>query len=197
MTDILPIDRTQLELRKAEAATALSALHTVPCATPEQEAQFRQVMDYAHKIVKELDAEYTQLLAPVKQAYKQTESELKAEFKAPTDAFEAVKALCKEKIGAFHTEQRRLADAAKEAALLAAEAGETAACAAALAAVPVETHGSFVWEAHIIDQFQVPREWLEVSTGLVKAHCKAHAKSDYIPPVPGLAFKRVAVVRAK
>ena len=74
--------------------------------------------------------------------------------------------------------------------------------AAALSQVPEKFVPSGVgtgaeWDVDLVDLSQVPREWLTIDWSKVKIHMREHQKSEVIPGVLGLVFKRVAKVRAR
>jgi hypothetical protein len=196
VTPILPIDKTALAARKQDAEQALEKLKSIICTTPESASFFESAMSKAHEAVRELEAERQALTKPLQDETKT----IQAEFRPVEQAFEAIKSISKSKVSEYRTQVALQAEEARTRAIAAAQAGDTAACALALAevsSVAEETGGSFEWSAMLVDHTAVPREWCEPSPSLFKKHCAQYRNSDTIPGVPGVVFERRAVVRAK
>lgn len=197
-SSILAIDLNKLSNKQETANQALCKLDATPCETPEQESFFSELLGMVQREIKELEKERTELTVPLLDAKRQVDEQ----FKPATTAWEAVKDLVKKKLGAAQTKRLQAAQQARKDAEDAAVMGDTQGVLAAMARIPEASKPEgltvqFEWQASVVDQYQVPREFLEISLGAVKAYCKAHTKSEEIPSVPGLKFEKRATVRSK
>jgi hypothetical protein len=188
-----------LMLQRSEALTALEILKARPCETPEHEQFFSDARLRAKLIAEQIEEKRTAITRPLLAA-KNGVDDL---FTPTRRAWESIADLCKSKIQA--AQQARLEAAARareEAMRLAAEAAPPVQVAQALARVPETStpQGVSVGAEWVVDSYdfdQIPREWLTIDWSKVKIHCAAHKKSEHIPPVPGLTFKRQATVRGR
>jgi hypothetical protein len=202
LPSVLAVDMTKLEESKSKGAMVLQALTqqtagvTFPLL-PEHAQAFADYHARAHIIVQDSEAERETLVRPLLDD-KQRIDKMYKESRTP---WEGVKALCARMIAG---DQNHRIAAEAEARRLASEAAsrdDVVATTAALAAIPEASKPAGVtvgseWHAFILDTRLLPRDWLVIDEAKVKAHCKAHAKSEIIPDVPGLRFERRAKVGA-
>lgn len=197
-SSILAVDLSKLIFKQETANQALCKLDATPCETPEQEQFFSELLGMVQREIKELEKERTELTRPLLDAKAQVDEQ----FKPATTAWEAVKDLVKKKLGEAQTRRLQAAQQARKEAEDAAVVGDTQGVLAAMARIPEASKPEglavqFEWVPTVVNQFEVPREFLEISLGAVKAYCKAHAKSESIPEVPGLKFEKRAKVSSR
>ena len=190
---ILPIDHSSLSRQREDADAALARLQTLPCSTQDEAEFFESILSKAHEKGKLLEAERQELTKPLQAQTK----EIQDAFRTVERAYESLKALAKAKVSTYRTDLALAAEASRNLAIVAAQAGDIAACAVALSQVPEDVPTAFTWECGIVNQFDVPREFLEVSTSAIKQYLAKHKNSDTIPSVPGLNFSKKYTVRAK
>jgi hypothetical protein len=193
-------DTTALVTRESEdARDTLAIVRDLPCETPEDQALLNDVLVQVRDRTKALDRKQDEILDPLKASIKA----VKALFAPPLDAFAALEKAIRDKVSARALALKAENEKARALAIQAAQAGDQAATQAALATVRhaatdlgnlAVTYG---WEGAIEDFDQIPREWLTLDVSRVKIYCRDHAKSEAIPPVPGLKFTRTASTRAK
>lgn len=198
MNDLAKI-RPEIESETQDARSTLTVVQSLPIATQADRDLLNDLLVQVRGSTKALKARKDEILAPLKASA----DAVKALFAPPLDALDALETAIRGKVSQAALQARNADQAAREVAKLAAQAGDTTAVQAALATIQARPEGlsglavTYSWEGEIVDFDQIPREWLTVDWSKVKLHCKAHAKSEKIPGVPGLAFKRTASTRAK
>jgi len=197
-TSLVAVDKNKLASLAHRWTEALSILADLPCSSAAEEEWWVGRLDAAQMELKSIEAEREELVRPILRDKKLVD----AAFKEATAPLEKAKDLIKQKLAARQETLRAAQVAVQEAARLAAVAGDHAACAQALAAIP-ETHSvdgaktQWVWEPAVVDAAAVPREYLAVDEKKLAAYAKAFAKSESIPAVPGVSFRRAARMSAK
>lgn len=194
----LALVETQTVAASKDAIQVLDAVRAMPL-TPANLGIVNDLLVQVRDQAKTLKARRDEILAPIKDAA----DRVKALFAPPLEALGSLEAVIREKVAAAALAQREADTAARALAAKAAQDGDTAGVVAALATVAGTRGGldnlavTYAWEGVIVDFDRIPREWLTVDLAKVKIHCRDHAKSETIPPVPGLEFKRTASTRAK
>ena len=194
-TSIIAVDIAGLAVIAGQWTEMLAAAQQLPCDTADQRAWWAEWLDKAHHAGKALEEERQELVRPLID----DKARVDAVFKAASAPALQMKDLAKSKIAAYEEAFQARQTALLLAARTAVAAGDTDAAQTALGALGEvsETNGASVaweWVPTIVNALEVPREWCEPSVGLFKQHCKQHAKSDVIPPVPGIKFERRAVI---
>ena len=197
-TIIVAIDRYKLATCAELVTELLEYAISLPCESSEHEAWWIAKLDVVHAMTKDLEADRETLVRPLLRDKRLVDEA----FKDVTAPAEAVKNMIKGKLGGWQESLRLAQAAAQTLARDAAQAGDHAACAVALAAIP-ETASltgaktQWVWEATVSDAAAVPRQFLAVDEKALAKYAKAFAASETIPDVAGVTFKRTARVSAK
>jgi hypothetical protein len=157
-----------------------------------------QLLKHCQAALRDLDAERKELVSPATRDIARV-NEIYREATAPIDD---LKVLCKVRLGALADAKRLQGQQALAMASVAAQVGDTQGVYAALSAVPDQratagTRTSWEWYADSVDLNALPKEWLVLNETMLKYYLKEHAKSETIPPISGLVFKRRAKVCAK
>jgi hypothetical protein len=169
---------------------------TLPVIESEDVAAVvRSVRDEMHRRIQDLEEKRKGVTAHLVAAT----NAVNALFRPVREPLEALKALCKERLDAWETSKIAAERAAQAAARALAAQGQVNAAAVVLEAGQAQASTApRAWEVDMpnVDFDQVPREYLTVDWSKVKIHCRTYAKSEEIPAVPGIPFKRVGVTRA-
>lgn len=150
----------------------------------------------AHKA--ELTRMSKALTDPINEALKQA----RALFQPAIKAIEVPERMLRDALGGYRVRQLEAAEAVREAATKAAESGDvealhTALTVAAPATADAATTTVFRWAVDTINEAAMPREWLTADVAKLNALCRATSGQEEIEPVPGVTFKREAIVRRK
>jgi hypothetical protein len=192
-----PIDKTKLTKRFDWATAMLAALPGVPCETPEQEAWWASKLALTQAELRTHEEDRTAVTKPINDDLRR----INGEFKPGAVKLEELKELIKEKIASCQEARLRAQEALRQTALLAAQAGDSAGCGAALAAIPddVKVSGastSFKWVVASTNMAEMTDFWKRPDLDALNAHCKNFKNETTIAPIPGVEFHRVADVRA-
>ena len=196
--EIVAVDRTRLEAARTYWTDVLAAVKDLPCETPDQKQWWADQLTAAQGVLKSLDAEREELVRPLID----DKARIDGLYRAARQPAEQAKDLIKTKLAGFEERLALAQRAAQEAARLAAQAGDTEACTAALAAIPeaVQATGAstqWEWVPSVLDAALVPDTFKVVDESALKRYAKAYAKQDVIPAVPGVVFERKAKISAR
>jgi hypothetical protein len=189
-----------LAKRREEAQAAIARLASFEVSTLEHEQGAVQLQRMVRDKVKEIDGERSGKKAP----HLEAATAVDADYMPVIKLWKQVDAILGKKLSNAETKRLTAEREAREAAVAAAEAGNTAECSAALATVAasVETarpDGRVVtlgWECTLIDEALVPREFLTFDQRKADAYCKENKNCTTLS-VPGLRFEWRAKVRSK
>lgn len=192
--DILPYDKTALAATRLPFEERMAELKGYVFAQ-EDRPLLVQNMNWAQGVLKSLEEERENLVRPLID----DKAKIDGVYRETRSPIEAFKAFCSEQEAKLELEAQAAQHAAREIARLAAASGDAEGCLAALAAVPEadKTAGSRTtmgWDFEIVDKEAVPEIYKTVDEKLIKASCKAFAKSEVPPNIPGIVFKRSAKV---
>jgi hypothetical protein len=181
--------------RAKEGSTALEQLRAIPCETPQQKQMFADFLTKIRDIRSTLEEERTKITKPLLESKKQVDTL----FKNADRPWEDCEKLTRSKIQTF---DQAVLDRRLQAEAEAREAATPSEALRALQSAPEKVEvegvgGGEEWEALVIDEAAIPREWLTIDWSKVKIHCREHKRSSVIPSVPGFEFKRKATVRAR
>lgn len=188
---------TTLALIESKAPELTSLVTVLPLASPEDIATATDVLRQVKTLEKALEEERKALVEPLKRE----SSAIDARYREPRRALERIEALLKTRIAEVHAAADRARTQALAAASIAAQAGDHAGATAAImeAAAPApETPGVTVryrWAPMIVDQFQVPREYLSVDPEKIKAAIPADGTAPR--DIPGISWSREPIVTAR
>jgi hypothetical protein len=193
---ILPVNVHALVAKTSSWREALTDAEGLACAEADQAQWWSDRLGEAQAAYNAIELERTDLTKPILDEKRRIDG-LYVDVKK---AIEAFKALAQRKIGAYKAACAAIAAEATRAAQAAAEEGDHDRVYAELALATAEPAITGVaeiteWVHDVVDSSLIPREYLTINEDQVKALCKAHAKLDHIPAVPGLVFKRVTRVR--
>lgn len=188
---------TTLALIESRAPELTSLVTVLPLATPADISTATEVLRQVKTLEKSLEEERKALVEPMKREA----AAIDARYREPRRALERIEGLLKSRIAEVHAEADRARTAALTAASEAAKAGDHAGATAAImeAAAPApETPGVTVryrWAPMIVDQFQVPREYLSVDPAKVTAVIPTDGTAP--PAIPGISWSREPIVTAR
>lgn len=190
------VDVAELAGYKSQAVELVEFLRHQPCKTADQETWFSEQLSNVRGLIKVLEDNRKSLTAPLNEAKRRVD----ALFKPATAPLEECESIIRGKLAAAAMGRMEAERAALQLAAEAATAGDTAKVMDSLAAVPdaVQTSGSsvsFVWEVASVVMDLLPREYMTVDHDKLKVVAKAAGGEE--PKVPGVAWRRVAKVRAK
>lgn len=174
---------------------ALAKFAELPCETEAQELMWGKWLSASQDTIKTLEDARKKDVGP----FNDVVSEINADYRTHRAPAEAFKALAKEKIGACQLARQLAADAAQEAARLAAQAGDSEAVYEALAAVPdtVKVAGAatrFEYQATVVDFAALDDSFKLADDKKLKAYANLGGEPA---PLPGVVFNKVAVVAAR
>jgi hypothetical protein len=196
-TTVEAIDRYNL----AEVQTKWEKLHSacegLACESADQQKWWGRLLADAQEALVAIEADRRVLILPILESQRA----VNAAFKKASDAAEGMKTLAKEKLAAAR--ERALATRTEVLASVEAAAarGDSEAVLAGVALIPEEVvtkgaGGGWTWEPTVVDAAAVPDEFRIVDTKKLAAYAKAFSKSETIPAVAGVVFKRTAKVIA-
>jgi hypothetical protein len=189
---IEPINKHELRLIREQWQLALEDFQKLAC-DDSTEPSWSEWLAHVQVAINELEGDRTELTKPLNAQLKKV-NDIFRETKAPLEAF---KALAKAKLAELALERDNAARRLREAAALAAQAGDTAAVSEALGELveaPTATAGvrtSYSWEPIVVDANLVPREYLVVDVDALREIGKINAQDDYVEPIPGIQWRRV------
>lgn len=188
-----PVDNTKIGMVKAWAEASLSQLVNLPCETNQHDAWWAEKLSLVQGALKELEDERTTVTQPINKDLKKIHDS----YKPASTKLEELKALIKTKRGGYAVALQEAQDAARAAAVLAAQAGDSAGCNEALAAIPEDatTAGTkLIWKWRCVKLQDVPRAYLDLATARLDA--VAAATLEKPAEIEGIEFYRDATVRA-
>lgn len=195
---LVPVDRHELTTLEQQWADSLQAYKEVPCESPLALETWVTWRNHAHEAIKEHESTRLEVTGPLNKDIRR----INKWFKAGTASLRAFKELANERIEAYELKLDREAAAKRLEATQAAAAGDHEAVYDALAAVPDQTKTAgnsvrMVWSAQVDDVSQLPAQWTRTVANeeTIVEYLKMHEDKDFIPPVPGLSFVRVAKAR--
>lgn len=186
--------------RREEAQAAISKLASFEVLTLEHEQTCVDLQRMVREKVKVIDAERE----VTKRPHLDAGAAVDAEYMPVIKLWRQLQLVLGKKLSDAETKRLTAERTAREAAVLAAEAGNTQECTTALAtlATTVETarpDGRVVtlgWECTVLDESLIPREFLSFDQKKADAYCAQH-KGQVSLSVPGLRFEWRAKVRSK
>lgn len=188
------------ETRRKEAEALAAELSAEPLVISDDagaEAVGEVIQELgAHKA--ELTRMAKALTDPINEALKQA----RALFQPAIKAIEVPERALRDALGAYRVRQFEAAESVREAATQAAESGDVEALHTALAIVAPTTADAatttvFRWAVDRIDEAAMTRDWLTADVAKLNALCRMTSGQEEIEPVPGVTFKREAIVRRK
>lgn len=195
METLIPVDRHRIAQSTASMDEVAADLATRD-VTPRNEQQWCDALTFVQHETKALEDERTELTKPLLAAKR----EVDAAFAPAKEAGERLLMLIKTKLGEYRARLAAERQQAVTQAAAAAAAGDYAAASALVeASQGQDTSGTATvwgWDFVVVDEALVPAQYKIVDPAKVKAYAKAYAKSETIPEVPGLVFRRVASVRS-
>ena len=191
------IDRHNLAEVQAKWAQLVSACEGLACESAEQQQWWGRLLADAQEALVAIESDRRVLILPILEAQKTTN----AAFRKASDAAEAMKSLAKEKLAAAREKALATRNEVLASVEAAAARGDSEAVLAGVAMIPLEVTtkgagGGWTWEPTVVDESEVPRDFMQVNTKALATYAKAYAKSETIPGVPGVVFKRTARVIA-
>ncbi len=190
MSDAIePINKHELALVQDRWSEALESFKN----SDWPEETIAQWLDHAMAALKELDAERKELTGPLDRQMKATNKV----FREAMQPLEDFKSLAKNKLAALALERDNVLRAAREALVANTSAEASVQALVTLTQETTPTAGlrtSYKWVPIVVDAQAIPREYLKVNDELLEEMGRLNAKHDYIDPIPGVRWDRVAVV---
>ncbi len=186
---IEPINKHELAIVSSRWQDALEEMRNA--RWPEQ--TLAEWLEHAQTALKELDAERKELTSPLDKQMKATNKV----FREAMQPLEDFKALAKDKLAELALERDNALRAARETLVANTSAEASVQALATLTQETTPTAGlrtSYKWVPIVVDAQSIPREYLKVNDELLEEMGKLNAKHDYIHPIPGVRWERVAVV---
>lgn len=193
---ILTIDQHKLTEAATSWELALAQGRQLPCESVLEEQWWANKLTAVQAVLTAMEAEREELVRPLIDDKRKVD----AAYKTATAPAQAFKELAKSKLAEAEGRRLQAQEAARQLAANAAAVGDTAACTAALAAIPedAEVKGrstSTVWVPRVVDASLVPDIYKVVDEKALKAVAKAFAKKSEPPTIPGVVFEREVQVR--
>ena len=195
---VTPTVRASLGERIAQASIDLDMIRALPYETPQDEADAAEIMNALRAAWKEVEEERTSLTKPLNAVKRGIDALFGPLLSKLAEGERAIKAA----LVAAQERRERLNEAARNAAILAAQNSDTAGAAAALAMVREETpppgvYFREVWAFEVENGADVPRSFLAVDEAKVGAFVSACETSGLDPEIPGLRFfkRKIPVAR--
>ena len=191
-----------LDRVRATAAQIGAIVGIEPFATPEREATAAQLLRAIATLRGEAETERERAKAPHLRAGREVDDA----FKGPRGELDRVAGLIKGRLAEAATARERERAAALVAVHDAVRAGDHVEANAALALAsdpvfaPVAGPGiseRFSWEATAFEIGAMPREYLTVDMGKVRAEIAEANRLGRPPAVPGITFERKATIVAR
>ena len=199
MSFVDPIDRTQLALTTKKWVETYEATEALPCLATNEDQQrwWGKLLADAQDALRVLEEERINLTRPILESKRGVDSA----FGEVAKVVERFKNLAKTKLATAREELAALQTTQRELAATHAAAGDSAAVLAAVAAIPEDISvpgagGGWAWTFEVVDPKAVPADYLVVDEKKLSAYAKAFKKSENIPGIPGVVFRRVAKVIA-
>lgn len=150
-------------------------------------------------------ADIEKLRLTISQPMHEAKKAVDALFAKAAAPYKATKELLKDRLEKVLTERATTERLAREAhqrllaAQVAANVPVTALAPVPLPPTPVVPNSStsFEWEWDLLDIASVPQEFLALNHATMKGYANKYKKSETIPEIPGIAFRRVAKVTAR
>lgn len=169
---------------------------SLPAIESEDEAAtVRTVRDEMHRRIQDLEERRKSVTAHLTAAT----SAVNALFRPVRQPLEELKDLCKERLDEWETKKIAREREAQAAARALSAQGQVQAAAQTLAVGQAQASTvAREWQIDHdrIDLSAIPREYLVPNWERLRDHCKTYRKSEEIPAIPGVPFKRVGVTRA-
>ncbi len=189
-----PVDMTKLSKLETEWAQALVDLSDVPCSNPAQEHWWKERLAYVQGHIIDHEAEREVLVRPLIDDKTRIDKLFKKAGKPLNDVKDMIKAKLKASAEATLLAQ----ESVRAAAVLAAQNGDSEACALALASIPEATvSASWSWVIDSVDTAILPAEYMVVDYAKLESIALGAKKSEKAPVVPGVVFKRSANITAR
>jgi hypothetical protein len=193
---IVAVDRHRLAETEAQWRAGVAELAALQFETLEQEQWGGAKLKEVQALFNTYEAERTELTKPMNAQLR----EVNAAFKPVLSALEEAKSVLATKLSDAATARGRLAAAQREAAVLAAQAGDTAGCQQALAAIADDVKVAGVatvwsWDYAVADFAVLSDAFKAVNDKTLKDLCKAFKDKETAPVVPGVTFTRSAKVQ--
>lgn len=195
---LLPIDEIELAAREEEGTKGLAALAQLPVSL-EVEQVWSDLLCTCRERLKALEEDRKLRTDPIQKE----KTRIDKLYRPAKSAWEQVEAKIRE---ALQTIAQLRLDSARKARELAAEAAAQGDVGTALATLQAAREAPAVasgvslgacWEVASFDVTKLPEEWLTIHPIVAEAYMAEHRKSETIPDVPGVVFRRVATVRAR
>lgn len=190
---VKPMDQTRLA-QAAEAAEMITTkLLDRPCENEEHKAWWSEVLSQVHQQWMTLDAERKNLVDPIVASQK----EVNNTFRPALTALDAAKTFCKQRLANYAKLQEAKRTQAIAALGDAAASGDSEAITQAVAGLPEDSGTRWAWVPTVTKAEDVPDTYKIVDIKMLKAYAQTFKESENIPPIPGVAFTREPVMRAK
>lgn len=192
---VLAVDKTKLQHAKTAGEYVLTRLQTTPCETVQDEQARADIMNRAHVLIQDLEEEREIHVRPLID----DKTLIDGLYRESRKPWEDVKAQCKKDIAAAQQARAKAQDAARTLAAAAVQAGDTAACVAALAQVqensqPEGAGVSWEWVAVSYDVAKMDKMFLLPDTKKVAGIAHANRQSITPPKLSGVVFERRAKI---
>lgn len=167
----------------------------LPLGSLAEETHAADLVRELRRLVREGEAARKEIVAPVKARVRAVD----AVFRAPRKRLEALEGRLRARLVEAQEARRRAQEEAAQAAREAAAREDWVAANAALANVPQEegpegTSTRWTWEVESADLRQVPEEYLVLDLPRVRAAIRDAERDGRAPEIPGVRFKRRAIV---
>ena len=191
-----------LDRLRATAAQIGAIVGVEPFATPEREQTAAQLLRAISTLDKEADDERTRAKAPHLAAGRAVDDA----FKPARAELDRVAGLIRSRLAEAAQARERERAAALAAVAVAVKAGDHVQANASLALAadpvfqPVAGPGiseRFTWEPVAFEIAAMPREYLTVDMGKVRAEIAEANRLGRVPSVPGITFERKATIIAR
>lgn len=196
----IPTAEPVAEAYQRDAEALVLQLRTEPLAV-RSDRHAEQVGE----IVSELGAqkaELTRMLRSITDPINKGLKQARALFQPAIKSIESAERPLRAALGEYRVRQLEAAAASREAAAVAAEAGDTDALMIALETPdPVQSDAAtstrFRWVLAEVNEDLMPREWLTADVAKLNGLCRATSGQEDIMSVPGVTFRREAIVVRK
>lgn len=195
---VTPTVKASLGERIAQAAIDLDMIRALPYNTPQDEADAAEIMNACKSAWAEVEEERTKLTKPLNAVKRGIDALFSPLLAKLAESERVIKASLIEAAN----RRERANEAARTAAVLAAQNSDTHGAAAALAMVREEAPPPGVyfreeWAFEVENANEVPRSFMSIDEAKVRAFVAAVETSGLDPEIPGLRFfrKKIAVAR--
>lgn len=191
---VLEAKRVELD----EARDAVAAIAVVDNDSVAVAAGFLQTVKAESKAIAAMKK---RALDPLKE----TEKEIRNWFRAVEDQLKELESTLKSAIGEYELAEKERQRKAFAAAAEAHKAGDHIEARAALVAAnahagakrPAGTSTREVWEAHIVDESAVPRDWCVPDEKRIAALARQTPAGENPPKIAGVEFTRKVIVASR